>query len=265
MNFSLTTPATPRSESLAFLSLSANDLDLMHHRSKSLHSTRKTSHRINLNAQATSQDDKARIALGDVIRSLSLSKSCDEFVARRDRLFPRYADLMLGMGRIVSALTDRAELLQKTKAQLDAWTRFFTSADDQLCPLHLRDQALFSLWELGKVVDLIDFINSRPLPDDKREEDLRLAGSCNVALLFGRFHLDCLAYSVSTGHQFSDEVQELISEGMRHIVNGHIAARLGARLRQENIDQEAMELIPIDEDDRLHVAHCMAGQFEDEY
>ena len=265
MNFSLTTPAAPRSEFLAFLSLSASDLDFLNHRPKPTRALRKTSHGIRLKAKATSKNDQAQIALGDVVRSLSLSNSCDEFVARRDRLFPRYADLMLGMGRIVSALTDRAELLSKTKAQLDAGVKFFTAANDQVCPAHLKDQALFSLWELGKVVDLIDFINSRPLTVDKREEDLRLAGNCSVALLFGRLHLDCLGFGVSTGHHFSDEIQELLSEGMRHIVNGHIAARFGAQLRQEFVEQDTVELVPVGEEDHHHLAHSTAGQFEDEY
>ena len=265
MNFSLTTPATPRSEFLAFPSLLASDLDFVNHRSKPTRAPRKTGHHIRPNARATSQNDQAQIALGEVIRSLSLSKSCDEFVARRDRLFPRYADLMLGMGRILSALTDRTELLSKTKAQLDAGVKFFTAANEQVCPAHLKDQALFSLWELGKVVDLVDFINSRPLTIDKREEDLRLAGNCSVALLFGRLHLDCLGFGVSTGHHFGDEIQELLSDGMRHIVNGHIAARFGARLRQEFVEQDTVELVPVDEEDYLHLAHSMAGQFEDDY
>jgi hypothetical protein len=212
------------------------------------------------------QNNQAQTALCEVIKTLSESKNSDEFVARRDRLFARYVDIMLGLGRILNALTDRAELVQRTKVQLLQTEKFFAGASEKFCPVDLKDQALFSLWELGKVVDLADFIHSRPpLPDSKREEDMRSSAVCTTELLFGRIHLDCLGYAISVKHVQSDDVREMLSEGMRHFVNGHIAIRFGARLRQEIVNESPVELIPLDDEDHKYIAHSMAGQADEEY
>jgi hypothetical protein len=266
MNLSLTTPATSRSESLAFLSLSANDIDCIEKNLRTHKSTRNAEHCANLKVTKPTQHDEATVALCDLIKTLSESKSADEFVARRERLFARYCDLMLGLGRIVHALTDIGELIRRVKAQLATAEKFFSEASEQFCPVYLKDQALFSLWELGKVVDLADFIHSRPpLPESKREEDMRLSGICTTELLFGRIHLDCLNYAILAKHLHSEEIREMLSEGMRHFVNGHIAIRFGARLRQEAIDDAPVELIPLDNEDRQHLAYSMAGQDDEEY
>jgi hypothetical protein len=210
--------------------------------------------------------DEARIALCDLVKTLSESKSADEFMARRERLFARYTDLMLGLGRIVNALTDSGELIRRVKVQLGTAEKFFSEANGKFCPPYLRDQALFSLWELGKIVDLADFIHSRPpLPESKREEDMRLSSTCTAELLFGRIHLDCLGYAISTKLIISEDIREMLSEGMRHFVNGHIAIRFGARLRQETADEMPSELLPLDDEDRQHLAYSAVGQDEEEY
>jgi hypothetical protein len=266
MNLSLTTPVAPRSESLAFLSLSTNDLDCFDQGTLSLKASQGKEHCVSPAARLPSQQDKAQIALCNLIQDLTQSHSVDEFVARRERLFSQYCDLMLGLGRIQHALTGREELNRQTKHQLVLAESMISRADEKFCPAYLKDQALFSLWELGKVVDLAAFINSRPpLPESKREEDMRLSSTCTTELLFGRLHLDCLIYAISTKRIHSEEVLELISDGMRHFVNGHVAIRLGARLRQETIDDEPVEFIPLDEEDREHLAHAFAREADEDY
>jgi len=266
MNMNLTQAFAGRSESLAFLTLSGNDLDCVAQPQVSQPGQRPNARcaPAPIASSVLTQEDKARIALCKLIEELGNSTSSDEFIARRERLFSRYADLMLGLGRITHALTDRIELLHKIKKQLALAETFFANAAPEYCPAHLKDQAIFSLWELGKVVDLTDFIQSRPpLQESKREEDSRLASLCITELIFGRLHLDCLGYAVSVKRLLSEDVLELVNEGMRHFVNGHVAIRLGARLRQEPIDESPVELLPLDEEDRFHFA--MAGQEDEEY
>ena len=266
MNLTLTPPVTPRSESLAFLSLSANDLDCLDRSLETSKPTHSAEPCVVSKIQARTQDEQAQTALCELIKTLAASNSADEFTARRDRLFPQYVDLMLGLGRILHALTDRVELNRRVKAQLEAAEKFFSGASEQFCPMYLKDQALFSLWELGKVVDLADFIQSRPpLREAEREEDMRLASNCTIALLFGRLHLDCLGYAISTKRVFSEDLQYLLGEGMRHFVNGHVAIRLAARLRQKAEDADTAELLSLDEEDREHLACSMAGQDDEEY
>jgi hypothetical protein len=267
MNMSLAANAAQRSESLAFLSLSANDLDCFEISLSKPKSARHAKDCVVPTIKAVSQDQQAQNALCDLIKSLTSSKSADEFVARRDRLFPQYMDLMLGLGRILNALIDRAELNRRVKAQLEAAEKFFSEASERLCPAHLKDQALFSLWELGKVVDLGDFINSRPpLPEAKREEDMRLAAKCTTELLLGRLHLDCLGYAISTKTVLPTELHEILSDGMRHFVNGHIAIRFGAQLRQEAVPEAEVTLLPLDDEDRVYLLeYSMAGQDNEEY
>jgi hypothetical protein len=216
--------------------------------------------------QQQSPQNKAHVALCNLIQELTQSHSIDEFVARRDRLFLQYCDLMLGLGRILNALMDQDELNRQVKQQLVAVENMISTADKKFCPDYLKDQALFSLWELGKVVDLANFIHSRPpLPEAKREEDMRLSSTCTTELVFGRLHLDCLIYAISTKRVHSEEVLELISDGMRHFVNGHVAIRLGARLRQETTDDEPINLIPLDEEDREHLALAFVRQADEDY
>jgi hypothetical protein len=261
MNMFLTTPATPRSESLAFLSLSPNDLDCIEQSLRAERAKFTAKYCEPGPAKAGSPHDQAQIALCGIIDALAKSQNADEFVANRDRTFQRYADLMLGLGRIVHALTDPAELSRKLKSQLDAAEKFFSQADERFCPAHLKDQASFSLWELGKTVDLANFINSRPpLPEAKREEDRRLLSVCTAALLFGRMHLDSLAFSISTKRVLGEDLQEVLTQGMRHFVNGHIAIRSGARLRQEAESNAPVELLPLDEEDYHQLAFSTASQ-----
>ncbi|NYF53948.1 hypothetical protein [Tunturiibacter gelidoferens] len=266
MNMNLTHAFAGRSESLAFLTLSGNDLNCMRQTRVSQDVTRKSAARYTPTPVLSSQEDKARIALCQLIEELGKSGSADEFIARRERLFQRYVDLMLGLGRIAHALNEGIELVKKIKEQLYVAETFYANAAKEYCPPHLKDQAIFSLWELGKVVDLADFINSRPpVPENKREEDQRFSGVCTIELLFGRLHLDCLAYAISAKRVLPDDMQELLNEGMRHFVNGHVAIRFGARLRQEIVDDSPVELIPLDEEDRLDFAYSMAGREDEEY
>lgn len=265
MNLTLTTPVDPRSESLAFLSLSPSDLESM------ACNTRKTtparsSARVGHQSPFPTAEDKARVALVALIVSFAESQSPDEFIARRDRLFPQYVDLMLGLGRIVHALTDRAEVTTKVKIQIEHAKHFFSDAPEQFCPRQLKDQVMFCLWELGKVWDLADFIHSRPpLPVEKREEDSRLSATCTVELLMGRMHLDCLSYAIAKKRVFPEDMTECLSEGLRHIVNGHIAIRMGARLRQAAVEDEPIAAIPLDEEDRLHLSQVMECQEQYDY
>lgn len=264
MNLTLTTPVTPRSESLAFLSLSPNDLECFERNLATPKAPGFKEHCVS--PRVTTQDVQAEIALFELIKTLAESKSADEFVARRDRLFARYADLMLGLGRILHALTDRVELTRRVTAQLGAAEKFFVESSEKFCPLYLRDQALFSLWELGKVVDLAEFIHSRPpLPESKREEEMRLSTICTTELLFGRIHLDCLAYAISMKQIQPEDVREMLNEGMRHFVNGHIAIRLGARLRQELVEDEPVTFLPLDEEDRAHLSYAMTNEDDQAY
>jgi len=257
---------------LAFLSFSANDFDCLEQQNGKIQKPSRVASDESF-AKGTpsepvakpNQGDRARIALCDLIKTLAESKSADEFLARRDRLFPRYADLMLGLGRILHALTDRAELNKKVKTQVDIARKFFLGADEQFCPPNLKDQALFSLWEVSKTVELGDFINSRPpLPESKREEDARLSATCTMELLLGRIHLDCLIYAISARLVQPEDLREVISEGMRHFVNGHVAIRFGARLRQERVDEAPTTLVPLDEEDRLQISHAHLMAYEDE-
>jgi hypothetical protein len=267
MNLSLTTPATPRSESLAFLSLSANDFDCLEQGVKTPETPRVIGHCETsiTTVPSLSQNDKARVALCDLIKTLTESKSADEFLGRRDRLFPQYADLMLGLGRILHALTDRTELNRRVKEKIESAEKFISDASEQFCPRYLKDQALFSLWEVSKTVDLAEFIYSRlPLPESKREEDLRLSTTCTMELLVGRIHLDCLIYAISARLVQPEDIRGVLSDGMRHFVNGHIAIRLGARLRQEYVNEEPVTLAPLDEEDRLLLLHDRDMAYRDE-
>ncbi|WP_047495700.1 hypothetical protein [Terriglobus sp. TAA 43] len=263
MNFDFTHALPSRSESLAFLTLSGSDLDRMeqsgHHMSRNFTRCAEPK-RVEL-----SEEDKASLALRDLIRELAASSSADEFIARRQRLFARYVDLNLGLGRIVRALTDQRELTDLMKRRLSDSASFLESADERYCPSFLKEQADFAFWELEKIVDLADFINSRPgLPSARMAEDMELLRKCITNVLFGRMHLDLLTYAVSTERTQVEDIQDEISNGLRAIVNGHAAIRLAAQLRQEDSAPDLDEASLFETGDAEDLVACGVG-IDDEY
>jgi len=94
------------------------------------------------------------------------------------------------------------------------------------------DQAMFTVWTLRKIHDLIPKIStSEPVAKANKAKDGQLAMEFSVASAWTQFHLDCLSAAIRFDRPLYPEVLVEITEGLRTAVNAYGLIRQGVNLR----------------------------------
>ena len=113
----------------------------------------------------------------------------------------------------------------------------------------IRDQALFTVWTLRKINDLVRQLSGQELKEDDKSKDKDFAGSFIYHGLRMRFHLDCLLTSMKHQRPIYPEILVAISDGLRSGVNAYAWIRQCVDLRT-NAEEPVLPFIELDEEDR---------------
>ena len=177
-----------------------------------------------------------------------------EFSAAFQDAFPKYATMTLALShfaRVVVPPDVIDRLTRESICELEADFR------DKALPVFgaaVRDQAMFTIWTLRKINDLIAQSSTIKLDESKREEDKKYCRAFNIHTLRAHFSLDCLNMALSISRPIYPEVMGELVDGLRGMVNAYAWARRGVALRipaiEPNVERPASDA----EDEQLLMA-----------
>jgi hypothetical protein len=145
--------------------------------------------------------------------------------------FPKYVALALSFGQIVEAIVPsdvRERLARESICELEA---DFREKSLVAFGAVVRDQAMFTIWTLRKVADILIQMSDVELGEAKRAEDKEYCGHYIVHALRAKFCLDCLTTALRVNRPVYPEVMGAIQDGLRSMVNAYAWARRGSALR----------------------------------
>lgn len=183
------------------------------------------------------------------------TRSVLEFVESRRETFPRYVRARRALSDTMSNLASESELEKISRLCSVTLTEDLRKLRPRLGD-KLTDQAVFTLWTLGKVSALAQKVNKAGDPRDK-DADLKLNSEYHSCLLWTQFHLDVLAAAMKFKKAVRDDVQGIICDGLRTAVNLYAILKEAFQLRTAQAEFSPPPALPWDEEDEQLLAASM--------
>ncbi len=188
--------------------------------------------------------------LEQILTGMIETRTAAEFEASFKDAFPKYAAVVLALSSFVDAAVPSQiveRLRQESFCEMEAEFR-----DKALAAFgaEVRDQALFTVWTLRKISDLLRQIHAVPKVDaSQRVLDKEFARKFTVSALVAHFGLDCLTTALQAGSPVYPGVLETITDHLRSAVNAYAWARKGADLRNPNAEPK-IEVVEWDDEEQ---------------
>ena len=200
-----------------------------------------------------------------ILQNIIQTRTREEYRREFQGSFGKYVGLTLAMSHFASAVVpkDAAErLTRESICEMEADFR-----DDGLAAFGaaVRNQALFTVWTLRKINELLSQIVSVKLEPGKKKEDFESCAKFNVHVFRAQFSLDCLILALKSGQAVYPDILEELTDDLRSMVNAYAWARRGLEARVPTIEP-ILNISPMDDEDRglLEVSMSEAATFSDE-
>ena len=203
--------------------------------------------------------------LDQLLTDIIEKRTAAEYKAAFADAFPKYFAMTMSLSQFVHVavpheVVDR--LTRETICELEADFR-----DKALLAFGgaVRDQAIFTIWTLRKINDLLTQISAVKVSGTKLQDDEDFRHQFFVAALCAHFSLDCLKTALRLDRAIYPEVMDEITEGLRSMVNAYAWARRGLDLRVPALEL-AFETGPSDPEDEelLNASMLNAAMLDDE-
>jgi hypothetical protein len=178
-------------------------------------------------------------------------RTAPEFIAVRDQVLPKYAQLVLSWAGIVSAIASSSTL---TRLAAESFSELEADIRDHALPefgADIRDRAMFTVWTLRKISDVLPACAEK-VDEKNAQENQEFFTSFLSNVLAARFGIDCLRVSMKSGHRIYPEVLPALDDTLKCVVDAYAWIRQAADLRS-NADGEpgAIPTAWDNEDDQL--------------
>jgi hypothetical protein len=201
--------------------------------------------------------------LNQILNEVCGQRTAEEFCAIRDLYFPQYMQVMKALGHLVQTVVPSNVIDRLCYESMSEMEASFREDGRAAFGQEMSDQALFTVWTLRKINDLVDGIRASKEPKKSlAEADAELRRMFVHHVLYSRFHLDCLNQSLRSGRILFPEVLDPISEGLRGLVNAYAYIRQASDLRSDRVDEEAIH-IDFDDEEKELVALSMKDLVRD--
>jgi hypothetical protein len=187
------------------------------------------------------------------------SRSVDEFVKQRQEVWPKYVRALRALsdttGNLIpesefEVLSGEATVVLAADLEKRRGVRFGNA---------LTDQAIFTLWTLGKIRSLGRKIEAAGKPPAENQgADLVLIREYRMASLWAQFHLDIVFAALKFEKTIPKDVQEVVHDGLRTTVNAYAIMREALSLRVVAEEVPPANL-PWDKEDEELLAASMRG------
>ncbi|MGA2216891.1 MAG: hypothetical protein ABSG51_02335 [Terracidiphilus sp.] len=184
------------------------------------------------------------------------SRSVLEFKEARAKMWPKYIRALRALSDTMSNLVSDEQMDAQAGRIFAELTADFEKQRGARFGGTLVDQAIFSLWTLGKIRSLGSRICAVGRPDaKKRRADVELHSEFRACSLWSQFHLDCAIAAMKFRKNVPVDVQSEICDGLRALVNAYATMKEALSLRLTNLQGGPFSELPWDEeDDRLLAA-----------
>jgi hypothetical protein len=183
--------------------------------------------------------------LGSIIESRTRADYQREF----QRSFSKYVGLTLAMSHFASAVIPRESIERLSRESICELEADFRDKGMDAFGEDVRNQALFTVWTLHKVNDLVDQIIAAKLDDSQKKADSASCVKFNFHLFRAQFGLDCLNLAIETNKAIYPEVIDELTDGLKSMVNAYAHARQGLELRVPTVEP-TLTIAPMDDEDR---------------
>jgi hypothetical protein len=187
-----------------------------------------------------------------------------EFCRAFEESFPKYVQLTKAMSSFATAVVPRATIERLTRESISEMESDFRDMGLAAFGEPVRNQALFTVWTLRKINELLNQIHAAQptLTADQKKQDREHIVGFMVNIFRAHFCVDCLNKAISENVAIYPEVVEELIEGLRSMVNAYGHARQGLELRSPSADAP-IEFQPLDDEDRalLEGAILSAAEF----
>lgn len=197
-------------------------------------------------------------AINELLRSAVEARSAAEYSRIYGAAFPKYVALSFAMSHFAAAVVPKPVIERLTRESISEMEADFRDKGLDTFGSAVRDQAIFTVWTLRKINELVTQIVTTKLDDSKVADDQECRTSFNFNTFRAQFSLDCLNVALRDGDAIYPEVLEQLTDGLRAMVNAYAWARRGleARIPAEPI---VVTLAAIDDEDRT----LMEASFEE--
>ncbi len=205
--------------------------------------------------QLTPQVEEVLRNVGGILDRLLISaiekRTSTEFTSIRDQVFPHYAQVMIALSGLASAIVPRDTLARVTRESLCEMEADFKDCALSAFGPDIQEQGMFTIWTFRKIADVGQRLAAcGKVGPEHREKDTEISGAFLYHALRSRFHLDCLLTSMKTGAPVYPEALIAISDGLRSAVDAYGWIKQGLDLRL-NVPEPTIEPLDLDDEDRL--------------
>jgi hypothetical protein len=170
-----------------------------------------------------------------------------DFKAARKEAFPKYLEAIMALTSLIRIVVPQ-HVIEKLNRE------FFCELEADIREKGLaafgpalRDQAVFTVWTLRKISDLLSQSASAAKTDLKpTQQAAEIMQQLLAFMIWTRFHVHCLVTSIERNRTLYPEVLELVIDGLRSAVNAYGLSR---RLLDALAPIPEPLLVPIEWDD----------------
>lgn len=186
------------------------------------------------------------------------ARSAAEFCETRKDVWPKYVRGLRALQDTVRNLVPEAVIELMSREAISSLEADLQKQGEQRFGAKLADQALFTLWTLGKIRALgREIVAAGDPAPDKGQGDLALLNEYRLHSLWSQFHLDSLVAAMKFNRPLSEDVRDIVCEGLRAAVNGYAVMKDALALRIARVEDTPAADLPWDEEDDRLLASSM--------
>lgn len=186
----------------------------------------------------------------NILRSAIEIRSGAEFQKFCVSALPKYVALKMAIAQVATLVPHQVLERLKRESICEMEADFRDNAVE-VFGTSVRDQALFTVWTLRKINELVLQIMALPVDDSKKKEDAEYCTKFNLNVFVAVFALECLRMAMETSRAIYPEVQDKLTDCLRTMVDAYTWARLAVEARVPMGMAEPLETVPaLDDEDR---------------
>ena len=192
------------------------------------------------------------LILDQMVMAAIDKRTAQEFLAVQAEVFPKYVQLVVSLAAIVSTIVPKpvlARLTVESFSELEADIREHALA---AFGSEMRERAMFTVWTLRKIADLLPVLSSGPLAKEDGSKEQEFLNSFLSHALAARFSIDCLRASMRSGHTIYPDILPILDNGLRSAVDSYAWIKQAAALRSHpDLDLGALAAWDAEDDQLL--------------
>jgi hypothetical protein len=204
------------------------------------------------------------VQIRDILSNTLEARTRSDYFREFERSFSKYVGLTRAMSHFATAVIPRESIERLSRESICEMEADFREKGMEAFGETVRNQAIFTVWTLRKVNDLVDQIIAVKVDKSKKKADGNICAKFNFNLFYAHFSLDCLNFAIETNKPIYPEVLDVLTDGLKAMVNAYAHAREGLELRAPT-EEPTFNIPPMDDEDRallemsLHAADDFAA------